>query len=82
MALMDKAALPLIEDSTLAPGTSNDWRNEASGWSGTVTFKRSAKRGKLSCRVLDYRIATPQRPADRNYTITWCRDTDGTWKIA
>src|SRR5215469_8915828 len=59
-AAMAKAVEPLLNDDSLALGTSRQWSNAASGNQGTVTllerFTYDYQGSRLPCRKLKYHV--------------------------
>ncbi len=80
--LMDKAAEPLFEGSDFKIGTSADWSNPSSGWSGKVTTIAETKKSGLGCRTLDYGFNLPKRTDTKVYRVNWCKTKDGVWRLS
>jgi len=64
------------------PGGSVSWKNPESGNSGVVTLLGAFSRQGHRCERIEYRMSPPQgTPSDR-FTLTSCRQPDGSWKLA
>ncbi len=81
--------LTLLFDSTTrlntlpaaAVGASNAWSNEQTGSSGTTTLTRVYESGGMPCHDLRYALRPQGQQPPRIYDMTWCRISDGQWKI-
>ena len=71
----------LYTQDNVANGASDTWSNSQSGNSGTVTVVDSFQRQGNACRKLRYDIRLKVRSGVRTYTLNWCRQPDGSWKI-
>jgi surface antigen len=84
-AMMAKAVDPLLNDDSLALGTSREWRNASTGAQGTVTllqkFNYDYQGSKLPCRKLKYHVLTRNSSNPYNAILDRCRVADGSWKI-
>ncbi len=71
----------LYTQDNVANGASDTWSNSQSGNSGTVTVVDSFQRQGNACRKLRYDIRLKVRSGVRTYTLNWCHQPDGSWKI-
>jgi surface antigen len=64
-------------------GTTARWRDAASGNSGKITLLRVLEQNGERCEVIQYHNYPPQtwRPND-HFTLTSCRQPDGSWKLS
>ena len=74
-----KANVERALDET-ADGATLDWRNEASGASGSITPQRSFERDGRKCREL--RIQNTFRTRRGDGLHTFCQDPAGTWQLS
>jgi len=63
-------------------GETKSWSNPASGRSGKVWVAGISQDNGMPCHLLHYTINFPDQPVPQNYEFTWCRTSDGQWKIA
>jgi hypothetical protein len=63
-------------------GTAASWSDPSSGNSGTITLLKVSERLGQRCEQIEYRNYPREtwRPADI-FTLTSCRQPDGTWKL-
>jgi surface antigen len=61
-------------------GLSEAWRNPQTNASGTSTILRVFNSGGMVCHLVQHRIVVPRRPP-ASYRLTWCRTSNGEWKI-
>jgi hypothetical protein len=84
-AAMAKAADPLLNDDTIALGTTRDWSNPTSGNKGSITlmerFEYTYEGNKLPCRKLKYRAVIQNLADPYNLVIQRCRIANGEWKL-
>jgi surface antigen len=82
---MAAAAQPLLDDDSLALGTSRDWSNPESGDHGTIQlqkrFEYTYEGNKLPCRELRYHVQTTGNADPYNFKLDRCKAADGAWKI-
>lgn len=82
---MDEAALPLLNDDSVALGTSRDWNNPGSGDHGTVRlqkrFEYTYEGNKLPCREIRYHVQSSGNADPYNFKLNRCKVADGSWKI-
>lgn len=85
LPLMDEARQKLLGDEAPAVGTSEAWKNEATGDSGTVTYlgptKRTVAGTTYDCRRVKYSIMLKVRKTPRTARVAWCHLPDGSWKM-
>jgi surface antigen len=62
-------------------GTSESWKNDASGNRGTVTLVRFREYQGLPCRTLRHDVYVRARNQRFEFVIDRCRTDDGQWKI-
>jgi surface antigen len=74
-----KATILRALDET-ADGATLDWKNEASGASGSISPQRSFERDGRNCREL--RIQNTFRTRTGEGLHTFCRDSAGKWQLA
>ena len=79
------AAAPLLNDESVAIGTSRDWSNAKSGNHGTVKllkqYEQSVQGTNLPCRDLEYTVDIKGYADPYNLVLTRCKAADGSWKI-
>lgn len=63
-----------------ADGATLDWKNEASGASGSISPQRSLERDGRKCREALVRNTFKTLKGEGIYTF--CRDTAGKWQLA
>ncbi|MEA2782109.1 MAG: hypothetical protein QOK29_3653 [Rhodospirillaceae bacterium] len=82
---MNAAVTPLLDEDSLALGTTREWSNPKSGNSGTVTlisrFETNFEGRKLPCRKIRYHFSIRNIADPYNLEINRCRVEDGSWKI-
>ncbi len=61
---------------------STHWSNPKTGTSGTLTLVRGFDRGGMACHEMKYRFNFVRPTRHRNYTLDWCRDPAGEWRIS
>jgi surface antigen len=61
-------------------GISEAWSNPQTNASGTSTKLRVFYSGGMVCHLVEHRIVVPRR-APASYRLTWCRISNGEWKI-
>jgi hypothetical protein len=71
----------LNAESSIRIGASEDWSNPSTGSHGTSTVTSIFTSDGLPCHGLHHEIAAQGRMPPRPYDLTWCRTSDGTWKI-
>jgi surface antigen len=81
IALMDRAAEPLFQADPFKPGATASWKNDQTGFSGTVTLMNEKRFQGMLCRNVKYDIMNQARQTERPYLVDWCRTPDGTWKM-
>ena len=57
-------------------GRSKTWSNPQTKTSGTSTFHS----GGMTCHLVRHHIVAGKTPS-RDYRLTWCRTSNGEWKI-
>ena len=62
-------------------GLSEAWSNPQTNNSGTSTILRVFHSGGMVCHLVQHRIVVPRRPPPVSYRLTWCRTSNGEWKI-
>jgi surface antigen len=72
----------LLARDRLPVGSSEEWKNDATGASGRVRVSNDLRRHGLACHTLAYEAKTRTGLAPKSTTLVWCRDKDGAWKIA
>lgn len=76
---------PLLNDDSLAIGTTREWINAQSGNHGTVQlvkrFEAEYQGSKLACRRLRYHIEIKDNADPYNLLLNRCKLADGSWKI-
>ncbi len=79
-----KATQPLLDDGSLAIGTTREWSNSASGDHGTIQllkrFEYKYEGNNLPCRELRYHIEVTGNADPYNYQLNRCKVADGSWK--
>ena len=80
--LMWDAMVKLNRTQGAMAGQSQTWRNAASGNSGKVLLEKVSEIDSMRCHQLRYSISFAGQPVPQDYTFTWCRTSNGEWKIA
>ena len=62
-------------------GLSEAWSNPQTNNSGTSTILRVFHSGGMVCHLVQHRIVVLRRPPPVSYRLTWCRTSNGEWKI-
>lgn len=63
-------------------GTTASWHNPESKNYGEIKLLRRYVRQSHTCETLEYTIGTKNLPVSpEHYTLSGCRQPDGTWKI-
>lgn len=77
---MGAASARLYEGRSI--GTVERWRNPDTQDAGEVKLIRDFDTHGMPCRTLDYTIRfNEHRDRPDHYVLTWCRISEGTWKI-
>lgn len=82
MQMLMSASDRLLARPSLRTGTSESWKNDQTGASGSVAVKGTSHRHGLLCHALGYRARSGAGLSPRDNTLTWCKTPDGEWKIA
>ena len=79
------ASDPLLNDDSVAIGTTRDWNNAKSGNHGTVKlakrYEENVQGTNLPCRDLEYTVQIKGQADPYNLVLTRCKVSDGSWKI-
>jgi surface antigen len=79
------ASDPLLNDDSVAVGTTRDWNNAKSGNHGTVAllkrYEENVQGANLPCRDLKYIVQIKNQVDPYNLVLTRCKVSDGSWKI-
>jgi surface antigen len=78
MVFESVARLNAVEPSKV--GQSDSWSNPETKSSGTSTILRMFRSGGMVCHLVRHHIVAG-RPPPRDYRLTWCRTSNGEWKI-
>jgi surface antigen len=62
-------------------GNSESWNNPRTNTSGTSTILRVFHSGGMDCHLVRHHIVVTRRQPGQNYRLTWCRTSNGEWKI-
>jgi surface antigen len=65
----------------LQVGARDDWSNPATGSHGTSEVTKIFTSGKLRCHAMHHEISPQGHTPFTPYDVTWCRASDGKWKI-
>jgi surface antigen len=78
---MREALRTVLESGT--PGTEKRWNNATTKRVGIAKLLRSFQKQGAKCGQVQHTLISPQKE-DRNmtYTMPFCKQSDGTWKIA
>ena len=76
------ASNQLLARPSLGKGATENWKNDQTGASGSVSLKGNSRRNGLACRILSYQAHSGSGVSPRASTLTWCKTQDGSWKIA
>ena len=66
---------------TLAVGAEDQWSNPATGSHGSSAVTRIFMDGRRPCHAMHHELYAQGATQPRNYDLTWCRTSDGQWKI-
>ena len=72
----------LNRDPRVAVGSSESWRNAATGSHGTSSVTQILQRDGLTCHLVHQEIFVRGAIPARVYNFTWCLTHGGDWKIA
>ena len=61
-------------------GRSETWSNPQTKTSGTSTILKVFHSGGMTCHLVRHHIVAGKSPS-RDYRLTWCRTSNGEWKI-
>lgn len=69
---------------TTTVGSSDSWRNPATGSFGKSTVTQVTEKQGMKCHVIghDFSVGKPQVASPFQVTFTWCLTADRGWKIA
>ena len=85
LSLMDKTAEKLYGLNTVGDGTNETWTNPRTGDSGTVTvlnsFEKTDRGTGMACRKVQYELSMWNKIKTTAYTVDWCRQPNGKWKL-
>jgi surface antigen len=59
---------------------SETWSNPQTKTSGTSTILKVFHSGGMTCHLVRHHIVAGETPS-RDYRLTWCRTSNGEWKI-
>jgi len=78
---MQRAIREVLESGKA--GTERNWSNAETKRRGTAKLVRSFQKGGAPCGQVQHTLIVPEG-SDRNttYSLPFCRQPDGTWKIA
>jgi surface antigen len=62
-------------------GTKEEWANPATGSHGSSEVTRVFSDAKRPCHSMHHDVFAEGRTPSRGYDLTWCRASDGKWKI-
>jgi surface antigen len=71
----------LNQKSGLQVGDEDKWSNPATGSYGSSSVKRIFTASNHPCHTLHHELYAEGRQPPSNYDITWCRISNGQWKI-
>jgi hypothetical protein len=71
----------LNRNPKLEVGAEEEWSNPATGSHGSSAVTRIFMDGHRPCHAIHHEVSAQGRTPPRNYDLTWCRSTDGNWKI-
>jgi surface antigen len=82
---IEAAAKPLLNDDSLAIGTTRDWSSPKSGNHGSIKllkrFEETVQGATLPCRKLEHTVEIKGQADPYNLVIDRCKVADGSWKI-
>ena len=79
--LIEQAAKPLFEDTSLDTGATATWDNAQSGNRGTVTFTHRFTYKGFPCKGLKHVIFFKKRQRTFDFKTRRCQVESGAWKI-
>ena len=80
--MLTDASNRLLARTPLPLGSSEEWKNDRTGASGSVAVTSTLRLHGLPCHALRYRSRSAASAPTRSGTLTWCKVRDGSWKIA
>jgi hypothetical protein len=72
----------LNRSKDVAVGSSESWRNPATGSRGTSSVIQILNRAGMTCHRVRHEVAARGSTVPRRYDLTWCLTPGGEWKMA
>jgi hypothetical protein len=64
----------------VAVGSSESWRNPATGSHGTSSVTQILERSGMTCHRVHHKVSARGARTPRQYDLTWCLTPEGEWK--
>ncbi len=64
----------------VAPGSSESWRNPATGSYGASSVMQILERSGMTCHRMRHEVFPQGAQTPRQFELTWCRTSEGEWK--
>jgi len=80
--LMGDSIAKLNRKPNVEVGAEERWSNPATGSYGTSTITRILVEAKRPCHAMHHEFFAQGQPPPSSYDLTWCRISNGQWKIA
>jgi len=81
LELLEASVSQLNRDPRLRVGAQTDWSNPATGSHGRSVVTRIFSDGQRPCHEMRHEAYPLGSAPVRTYSLTWCRTSDGQWKI-
>jgi len=82
LSLLRDSVDRLNQDPKSEVGSEDKWFNPATGSGGKSVIIRSLTNAGRPCHEMHHEFSPLGQTPSRSYDLTWCRVSDGTWKIA
>ncbi len=79
--LLSSSIASLNRSGDVAVGSKDSWSNPASHSRGQNVVREIFQDGATTCHRLHHEITVKGRKPPRTYELTWCRMSDGSWKV-
>jgi hypothetical protein len=81
LSLLMESVDRLNQEAKLAVGSEEQWFNPATGSGGKSVITRIVTIAGRPCHAMHHEFSPLGRTPPTSYDLTWCRVSDGTWKI-
>jgi hypothetical protein len=82
LEVMNRATANLYRGDGVKIGRTENWRNPATGNSGTAALVGTKPFHGMSCRQVHYQFDFAKTAQKRSYTLNWCLTPQNEWRIA